>query len=226
MSERYGEVPKKFSKAWWEYFWEYYKWYVIAPLVIAIAIGSTIYTKLTEPKYDITLTYAANNFISDESDEVLSAELSKLCEDVDGNGESALFLSQLWIRSNPSQEDMEYARASATKLQLSFAGDEKYVYILDKEVADLFVGESEDICPYAPLEAWFKDIPEGANVYSAHGKNYGISLEGNKILEGHGIDLENHFVFMRYYPRQDQLKKQLVGYEAAANFAKALISQK
>ena len=97
---------------------------------------------------------------------------------------------------------------------------------MDKEAVDLFVGESKDDCPYAPLEDWLKDIPEGANVYSAHGKNYGISLEGNKILEGHGINLENHFVIMRFYPRKDQMKKQLEGYEAAADFATKLINQK
>ena len=62
MSEKYGNLPDKFTKAWWEYYWEYYKWYVIVPIIVIIAVILTIYAKVTETKYDITLTYAANIF--------------------------------------------------------------------------------------------------------------------------------------------------------------------
>ena len=60
MAEKYGTIPEKFTKAWWAYYWEYYRWYVIVPLVIIIAIGATIYSKVTEEKFDTTLIYAAN----------------------------------------------------------------------------------------------------------------------------------------------------------------------
>ena len=226
MAERYGDIPEKFTKAWWEYFWEYYKWYVIVPLIIIIAIGTTIYGKLTAPKYDLTLTYAANNIIESENEEILTSNLSKLCDDVDENGEKSLFFTQLWIKDNPSQGDIEYARASATKLQLSFAEDQKYIYIMDNEAAQLYIGQLKEECPYAPIERWAKNIPEGTEIFSAHGVNYGISLAGNKLFEGYGIDLSDHYLIMRYYPRKDQMKKQLKGYEAAVNLANRIITEK
>ena len=40
-----GTLKQKLS-----YFWDYYKWYVIIPLIIIIAVGSTIYHKLTDPE--------------------------------------------------------------------------------------------------------------------------------------------------------------------------------
>ena len=39
MAEKYGEVPPKFTKKWWEYFWDYYKWHVIIT-VVAVLIAS------------------------------------------------------------------------------------------------------------------------------------------------------------------------------------------
>lgn len=226
MAEKYGDLPEKFTKAWWEYYWEYYKWYVIVPVVIVAAIGLTIFAKLTATKYDTTLTYAANNFILEDSEEKLTSSLAQLCEDVDKNGEKALFFSQIWIDAEPNKEDLEYARVMATKLQLSFAEDKKYIYIMDKEAAELYVGQSEEECPYAPLESWVKDIPEDATLFSAHGINYGICLSGNKLLEGYGIDLSDHYLIMRYYPRKDQLKKQLEGYEAAITLANRILAER
>ena len=35
MAEKYGTVPKKFTSAWWEYFWDYYKWHTIATVFVA-----------------------------------------------------------------------------------------------------------------------------------------------------------------------------------------------
>ncbi len=226
MSEKYGNMPEKFTKAWWEYYWEYYRWYVIIPLILAIAVGVTIYAKLSAPKYDLSLTYAANNIISPENEDVLTEKLSNLCEDVDKNGESSLFLSTLLIQSNPKQADIEYISAASTKLQLAFAEDEKYIFIMDKEVAQLYTGEFPEDCPYAPVESWAKNLPEDAEFLTVHGINYGVSLSGNKLLEDCGIDLSDHYVIIRYYPRKDQLKKQLAGYEAAIDLANKIIADK
>lgn len=40
-----GSLKQKLS-----YFWDYYKWYVIIPLIIIIMVGNTIYHKLTDPE--------------------------------------------------------------------------------------------------------------------------------------------------------------------------------
>ncbi len=226
MAEKYGNIPEKYTKAWWEYYWEYYKWYVIVPLALIIAIGATIYSKVTAPKYDLSLTYAANNIISDENETKLVKKLSAMCEDVDKNGESSLFFSQLYIQADPKQEDLEYSRGASEKLQLGFEADEKYIYIMDKEVAELYVGTAPDECPYAPVEDWAENLPEGVEFLSAHGVNYGVSLSGNSIFESCEIDLTDHYVLIRYAPRKDQEKEQLPGYKAAINLANEIIAAK
>ena len=42
MAEKYGEVPPKFTKKWWEYFWDYYKWHVIITVVAVLIASVTI----------------------------------------------------------------------------------------------------------------------------------------------------------------------------------------
>lgn len=40
-----GTLKQKFS-----YFWDYYKWYVIVPLIVIVFLGTTIYQKITAPE--------------------------------------------------------------------------------------------------------------------------------------------------------------------------------
>lgn len=38
MAEKYGEKPEKFTAKFFEYIWNYYKWYIIA-FIVAIVLG-------------------------------------------------------------------------------------------------------------------------------------------------------------------------------------------
>jgi hypothetical protein len=223
MAEKYGTIPKRFTKAWWEYFWLYYKWYVIIPALIIAAIVSTVYSNITAPKYDVTLTYAGKNVFSEDSAEKLTAALSPLCEDIDGNGEKALSFVQLHI-SNDSV-DPQYDMAMNTKLQLAFAEDETYIFILDEENAMRYVGEKADDCVYAPLDDWLSAEISDNDIFSAHGKRYGVNLSEHKLFKDMGMDLSDHYLFIRYYPRKDQIEKQLDGYNAAIKLANSLLSK-
>lgn len=223
MAEKYGTIPKRFTKAWWEYFWLYYKWYVIIPALIIIAIASTVYSNITAPKYDVTLTYAGKNVFSESAAKKLTSALSPLCEDIDSNGEKALSFVQLQI-SNDSV-DPQYAMAMNTKLQLAFAEDATYIFILDKENAMRYVGEKDDDCVYAPLDNWLSAEISEDDIFSAHGKGYGVNLSEYKLFKDVGMDLTDHYLFIRYYPRKDQIEKQLDGYNAAIKLANSLLSE-
>ena len=56
MAEKYGEVPPKFTKKWWEYFWDYYKWHVIITVVAVLIASVTIVQCATsEIRYECCL---------------------------------------------------------------------------------------------------------------------------------------------------------------------------
>ena len=220
MAEKYGTVPPKFTKAWWEYFWLYYKWHTLITLFVVVCVVTTIYQRITAVKYDITLTYAGYSTYSEETINEVSSALSPLCEDVDENGETNLYFSVLSFL--PDDSDPNYNMAMYTKLQLSLSADEAYLYIIDEELVDTFIGDSADNATFVPLEKWYKGAYNPDTAFSRFDKVYGIRVSDCKMLKDIFKDSENKYLIMRYYPRNDQ-KKQIKGYNAAAKLGAQLI---
>ena len=220
MAEKYGTVPPKFTKAWWEHYWTYYKWHTIITLFIVVCITSAVYQSVTKEKYDITLAYAGYNAFSEESIEEISDKLSPLCEDVDENGKKNLCFSN--IRFFKDDADADYNMAAHTKLQISLASDETYIYILDEKLLVSFIGDDADSSPFDPIENWYDGTVNPETAFSRFGKAYGIPISECKMFEDISQNLENHYLLLRYYPRDDQ-KEQLKGYEAATKLAAQII---
>ena len=220
MAEKYGVVPKRFTHEWWEYFWMYYKWHTIVITFIVLAIGITVYQKATEPRYDTTLVYAGEAYISDESSDNLSKLLSPLTEDLDNNGEKALAFTSFVMSQD--QSDPQYTMAMTMKLQLALSEDETYIYIMDEKLLRTYAGENSENCVFAKTDAWLKtDVPED-KLFTVHGDTVAVSLEGNKYLKEAGIDSAGKYLAVRFYPREDQ-KKQIPGYEAAVKLANKIL---
>ena len=85
--EKYGTVPKRFTKLWWEYFWDYYKWHTISVAFVSILILVTAVQCATQVKYDMTITVAGDKYLSEDIQSQLSGELGEVIEDCDENGE-------------------------------------------------------------------------------------------------------------------------------------------
>ena len=215
MAEVYGKKPEKFTAAWWEYFWMYYKWHTIIGVFAVIATVSTIYGMVTAEKYDATLFYAGDMMISAEDSEKLEAELSPYCEDLDKNGEKSLLFSASTVTD--AVRDPEYYSAIITKLYASFSDDDTFIYILNRTLADNLSGEDEEDCAFAPLDEWFSgEIPEEA-LYSVHGKARGIEASEIKIFKESGINFDGHYILLRKAP-----VKGSPAYDAATEFLKKI----
>lgn len=224
MAEKYGTVPKKFTREWWDYFWTYYKWYVLVAAFLIITVSITIYQKATQPRYDLTIAYAGERIFSEEFENEFTKEASKLCEDVDKNGEKSVLFTQMNLSADAA--DAEYAMAMQTKLDLSISEEDIFIYILDKKVADTYSGESADDSCFIPLSDWYKGVlPEGST-YNVHGVDYGIKLSECEFFNTISSDFEkltDTYIFVRYYPRKDQIKEQADGHKAAMKLAEKLI---
>lgn len=224
MAEKYGTIPKKFTKAWWEYFWMYYKWHTIIIAFVIIAVGSTIYQNITATKYDVTLMYAGKNMYNEQAVLKIEETLSPLCIDADENGESALLFSQLNIDLE-NQSDSEYLMAMVTKLQLSLAEDDVYLYIMDKPTAQYCMGDDTENAIFAPLADWVTADLAEKEIYSINGIDYGIKLDDYEFFAENDIDFKDQYLFLRYYPRKDQIKRQLAGYEVSIDLANKILTQ-
>ena len=223
MAEKYGVVPKRFTREWWDYFWMYYKWHTIAVVFIVIAVTVTVVQKINAPKYDLTLTYAGTGYISEQSSDKLQKSLSPLCDDVNGNGKKQL--SFLQINLSEDSKDAQYTMAMSMKLQLSLSEDETYIFIMDENLVKTYSGDDEQSGVFAPVKDWLKaDVAED-KLYAANSGEYvAVKLDGNKYFENAGIDTNGKYLVMRFYPRKDQ-EKQVNGYKAAAKLANKILSE-
>lgn len=225
MAEKYGTIPPRFTKAWWEYFWTYYKGYVVAIAFVIILAVVTIFQTINKPRYDITMMYAGSLLFPEEATNIIIEKASPLCEDVDGNGEKSVNFSQL----NMYAEDLEYSAAMTQKLYLTLTADDVYLYILDSDTALPYLEDSPDESVFITLDEWYeKDVPDDA-VFSHNGYQYGINITEceifKEIQEKFNADYSNTYLFMRYHPREDQ-EKQVDGYNAAKKLAARLVDGK
>lgn len=217
MAEKYGTVPKRFTKEWWNWYWMYYKGITLGVIFALILVVTTVYSSLTAEKFDVTLTYAGKLYYTDAFREKMEEVLSPLCEDLDGNGEKNLYFSHIDI--NPDSKDVEYIQANSLKLNMTIGEEESYIFFLDKTIADFYKGENADDIAYAPLEDWVDGDISRFETYDAHGKAYGIDISNLNFFKDAGLDTSGLYMFVRYYPRKDQLKEHRKEYEASIRLA-------
>ena len=62
MAEKYGEKPEKFTAKFFEYIWNYYKWYIIA-FIVAIVLGVfTVFQIRNTPSFRKASKSCVGNF--------------------------------------------------------------------------------------------------------------------------------------------------------------------
>ena len=220
MAEKYGTIPPRFTKEWWSYFWLYYKWHTIITLFILACILTAVYQNITAIKYDLTVAYAGYHSFSDEKAEEISDILSTVCEDVDENGEKNVYFSTLSFM--PDNNDPEYNMALYSKLQLNLVADEVYLYIMEESLIDSFIGDIAEYATFEPLENWYKGTVNPETAFSRFETVYGVPVSECKLLKDLDGNFENHYLVLRYSPREDQ-KNQFAGYEAAKKMAAEII---
>jgi len=222
MAEKYGTIPKRFTKEWWSWYWMYYKWHTIGALFVLFLIVITLTDYMTAEKYDITLTYAGKRYYDDSAQSKIEEVLSPLCDDLDGNGEKSLRFLSYDIDFNST--DVQYLEARKLNIDTSFTEGETYLYLMDKELADIYKFENADTIVFAPLEDWVTADISGFETYDAYGKAYGVDVSNLKIFKDAGVDTSGLYLLMRYYPREEQRKEQIKGYEASVELANKMLS--
>ena len=177
MAEKYGTVPKRFTKDWWAYFWDYYKVHTLVVVGIIAAITITVIQVRNTPKYDLYVTYVGDMYLSDEKQAELTEKLSEQIDDVNGDGKVSVGLNQYIFSENDAQNNPQYFQAIVTKVQLTFLNDESMLFIFNEKNSDyLFRTESLDgafsrASDWADISGIDKD-----RLFAASGNVYGVAL--------------------------------------------------
>lgn len=217
MAEKYGEVPKLFTKKWWEYFWDYYKVHTIVVVCALLAVLITVHQVSNRESQDIKVIFGSYFHISEQMQADLELDLEERIADVDGDGEKNL----LFVNNGftDSIEQAEYNSVLEARLLLSLEEDNSFIYIVDKKAAPLLL--DIDYCDEMYLNAEDLGVGGADGLKGQNGICYGIPLKDSSILKKHNIKSDDLYLVLRKNFKDDELTKK--AFDCSQNLAKELI---
>lgn len=211
--EVYGTKPKRFTKEWWEYFWDYYKIHTIATAIIIIFIGITISECAHRINYDLQIDYISENQISDKAVNALTSLIEENIDDITENGKPEAYVTYLDMGEHG---DPQYTQAMFAKYSVEMGYTESFVFLVSKKYADQL---SE--------EGIFEEASTWTSIPSYNG--YCVSLEDCEILKEIGIDTSDLYVGVLKIRERDKASvrvKNRPKQENGIKFAQFLISKR
>lgn len=197
--EKYGTIPPKFTKEWWEYFWDYYKIHTISTVAAVVIIVSTVVQCVNSPEYDLELIYVSANMTdADMVSDNLNRELDSVIDDITGDGKKMMSIIEIPIvPTNPEgyTDSDSYNIQLVTKLDLELTFGEKTLLLVNSGVAHMmtdklsYYGYMEDLSQYGD----FGDLA----LVAEDGKVIGVDVSDNKKLKDAGIDTEGLYIMAR-----------------------------
>lgn len=205
--EVYGKKPKMFTKAWWEYFWMYYKWHTLVLIFASVIVGTGAVQCAKSPKYDLQTDFISEQTLSEDMQSALNELISENIADASGNGKIETFILHLNMRKT---DDYQTSQTMQTKLFLEQSFSESYLFIGSKQYID-WLASAEIFIP--------------ASEYAENADGTYVSLAGCEHLEDIGIDTSDLYVAVRSIRKNDEKSEfQSAQYENALRFAQYLMS--
>ncbi len=218
MAEKYGEIPPRFTKQWWDYVWYYYKWHITITVFAIIIAAVTIVQCATRTRYDMTVVYAGHMNYSDDEVTRLQELLSEHITDIDENGEKNVMFMPLMFVDNPGSEEYDYAMQ--TKLDLSFTDDYTFIYLMDKSEAELYLQRESIADTFENTDLYAKNT--NAEILRApDGTGYAVSLNGSALLKNNNIYCEDLYILIAKCNDNDE--ERAISHRDALNTARELI---
>ena len=123
-------TPKQKAANWWHY----HKWWLLAGVLLAIALVDIGLNALGVGKVapDYQLAYVASSPLSDETVAALEAAFSELGEDLNGDGRAVFKINPyVDMAASPDRDQPGYAYAANVKLMADLEACESYFFICD-----------------------------------------------------------------------------------------------
>ena len=212
MAEQFT-LPKTFSKEWFSYVWDYYKYHILVGIVVIILAVITIVEISTAVKFDANINFVSTSVITQENADKITDACEMAGMDIDENNEVNISFSQLNFTEENLRDPSLYS-TMMNKLMATFATEEEYIYIMDKKMMNDIISMESTEGLFVPVNVW-ATTNDTENVY-------GASLKNSSILQENGIDSSDMFIMIRecYNDNDKELK---IKQENAIKIAKFLV---
>ena len=212
LAEKYGVIPPKFTKAWWAYFGDYYKWYVIGGGFALFCVAVTLVQCATREEYDLTVTYAGQLVFDEATSVGLENAMAQYTDDIDGNGEQSVFFQTLTISGASGQEQYDYVLQ--TKLDLELQNERSFIFLFGEEQLNNMLNREYVADLYVPVSEWAPDLgSEFPTVAGVDGGLYAVDISNSSFLKNLGINCDGMYAVLRINTWDDE--ENLAAYESS-----------
>lgn len=217
--EKYGEIPPRFSGAWFGYIWEYYKWYLLGGAFVIILVAMFLFQCTHRVKYDMTVVYAGHMTYSEEQQAKICGKAAEYVPDIDGNEKVNIYFQPLVFSDKAGNEEYDYA--IQTKLDLTFVDKYAYIYLMDEIETALYMQRDMIADIFEPVSEFAPESNAETMAGDSDGVEHAIKLSESRLLKECGIDGENLYLMVRKNTNPDD-ERDIKSHEGAIEFAKAL----
>lgn len=220
--EKYGEIPPCFTKAWFGYVWEYYKWHILGTAFAIVLVAVWVFQCTHRVRYDMTIVYAGHMTYTEEQQAQICEKAAEYVPDIDGNDKVNIYFQPLVFSDKAGNEEYDYA--VQTKLDLTFVDDYAYIYLMDEIETALYMQRDLVADIFEPVSAFAEGIDAETFAGESDGVPYAISLSDSGWLKENGIDSDNLYLMVRKNTNPDD-EKNTKAHDGAIKFAQALLSE-
>ena len=196
--EKYGEVPKMFTPAWWGYFWDYYKWHTIIGVAALLLIVFAVSNCAANVSPDVTVAYVNYIYPADYDVSGLEDELSLITEDLNGDGKHAVTFLRLLVADLETGKNVS-ANVSSMQERVSaeFAAGLSHVFIMTQKQLPNLISRDDGAEMLISLDEYAAGFDDSMLVRDNEGVVRAISMKGNTLLEKYNIPTDDMFITMR-----------------------------
>ncbi len=181
-------IPKTFTKEWFGYVWDYYRYHIIGGIVVVALLVMTGVELADRVEYDANINYVATDVISLETSEKIADACKTVSDDVNGDEETNINLTQLNFTHEAAKDPNLYT-ALTNKLMTTFAVEDEFIYIMDKTMMNEVLNMSATEGVFIPVGEWADQCNED--------EIYGASLKESTLLNNYEINTENLYILVR-----------------------------
>lgn len=157
-----AEITLKTKKDKWNNFWFYHRVHVALVVVAVLFVAYLIYDMVTKVNPDYNVAILSSQYVSTDLTDMLSDELEKYGEDLNGDGQVVVQVNVFEILQGDAADsvDVNMQMAGVVKFQADLQMGESYLYLTD-DVSFIAYGREEGVFAY--LDG--TPVPEGATDY-------------------------------------------------------------
>lgn len=222
--EKYGEIPKRFTKAWWEYFWEYYKWHTIVGFFAVCAAVITVIQIASKADYDLTVSYMGEIVYDDEASFVIADKMEEIVPDTNKNNNADVNFVVMPLMPG-IETNAQYTMAMESKKILELQFGETCLFIIDAKQAAAFfdTGIADGI--FLPADEWLKSGASELERADGLAADYFVKLENTVFFNDAGVYPAESYVGIRKIREEETEQEYKERREAAEILADFLVKK-